>query len=81
MIKTTIYWVAKSPYLHLFLGLVVATAAAGEIWETVAEDLASGTLRGHHGVAFIGLWPVLRAISEIIEASDYLQEALGDPSD
>ncbi len=76
MFRATIYWVAKNPYLHLFLGLIVVTAAVGEIWETIIEDLSEGVLRGHHGVAFIGIWHVLRAISEIIESSDYLKEAL-----
>jgi hypothetical protein len=74
--KSIIRFVAKNKFFHLFLGLVTCVAGINEAWDTISEDFMTGNLHGAHGVVAIGIWHICRSISEIVEASDYLNEAL-----
>jgi len=47
-----------------------------EVGETLQDDLVNGNFRSGHGVVLIGVWHLLQSLSEIIEASDYLDEGL-----
>lgn len=68
-------FLARNPYAHLFLGGVVLASGIAEAYEAVADDLSSARLRGHHGIILIGIWQLSRAVGEIIESFDYLNEA------
>ena len=74
--KRLIRALARNCYLHLFFGAVVALSGLLEVAQTLAEDLSSGNLRSGHGVALLGLVHLLRAIADLLEASDYLNEGL-----
>jgi hypothetical protein len=74
--KRLIKLVARNCYLHLFLGAVVALSGLLEFGQTLVEDLSSGNIRSGHGVILLGLLHVARALAELVEASDYLNEGL-----
>jgi len=74
--KSVIRFISKNKIFHLFLGLVTFSAGLNEAWETISEDIISGRFHSAHGVIAIGVWHMCRSISEIIEASDYLNEGL-----
>ncbi|MBT3373019.1 MAG: hypothetical protein HOF91_22380 [Rhodospirillaceae bacterium] len=74
--KRWIRALARNRILHLFLGTVVALTGLWEVGETLGQDLLSGEFHGGHGVVLIGLWHMARALAEIVEASDYLDEGL-----
>jgi len=40
------------------------------------EDFTTGNFHSAHGVVAIGIWHLCRSVSELIEASDYLNEGL-----
>jgi hypothetical protein len=74
--KRLIRALARNCYLHLFLGAVVALSGLLEIGQTLVEDLSSGNIHSGHGVVLLGLWHLARALAELVEASDYLNEGL-----
>ncbi len=74
--KRLIKGLARNRYCHLFLGAVVAFTGLWEVGDTLWEDFASGEIHGGHGVGLLGLWHLARALAEIVEASDYLDEGL-----
>lgn len=76
MLKRLIMIIAHSKYSHIFLGLIVVAAGLGEVMETIAEDFSSGNIHSGHGVVILGVWHVLKALGELIEGSDYLDEGL-----
>ena len=40
------------------------------------EDFTTGNFHSAHGVVAIGIWHLCRSVSELIKASDYLNEGL-----
>lgn len=74
--KSVIRFIARNHYLHLLLGIVTACAGVNEAVDTLVDDFLSVNPHSAHGVIAIGLWHVCRSISEIVEASDYLEEGL-----
>ena len=74
--KSVIRFVSKNKFLHLVLGFVTFFAGLSEAWETISEDIISGRFHSAHGVIAIGVWHMCCSISEIIEASKYLDEGL-----
>ena len=75
--KKWIRVIAGNSYLHTFLGVIVALTGLLEVGETLQDDFVNGKFHSGHGVVLIGVWHVLQSLSEIIEASDYLDEGLG----
>ena len=74
--KLIIRFVARNICFHLFLGLVTVFAGLNEAWDTISEDFTTGNFHSAHGVVAIGIWHLCRSVSELIEASDYLNEGL-----
>ena len=74
--KSIIRFVAKNKFFHLFLGLVTAGAGIHEVGATIIEDISSGNIHGGHGVVAMGIWHLCKALGDIIEGSDYLEEGI-----
>lgn len=72
--KSIIRFVADNKFFHLFLGLVTAGAGIYEVGATIIEDISSGNIHSGHGVVVIGLWHFCKAVADIIEGADYLEE-------
>ena len=67
--------ILKSPWAHLFIGIVVFISGLSEAWETLGEDMRSFRLGGHHGVGLLGLFTALKAIAEVIEGMEKIEES------
>ena len=74
--KSIIRFVAQNKFFHLFLGLVTVFAGLNEAWDTIAQDFSTGNFHSAHGVVAIGVWHLCRSISELVEASDYLDKGV-----
>ena len=74
--KKWIRVIAGNSYLYTFLGVIVALTGLLKIAETLQDDFVNCKFRSGHGVVLIGVWHLLQSLSEIIEASDYLDEGL-----
>jgi hypothetical protein len=74
--KSIIRFVAQNKFFHLFLGLVTVFAGLNEAWDTISQDFSTGNFHSAHGVVAIGVWHLCRSISELVEASDYLDKGV-----
>ena len=66
-----------SPYVNLAVGLLLLVGGLTETWDTLDEDLLSGHLRGHHGVAVFGLFKALKAIPDFFEGMERVSTSDG----
>lgn len=66
----------KSPWLHLFSGLILFVTSGIEVWRTIGED----TVGAHHGLVVFSIVQIVKAIPEFHEAADHLSEKLGGES-
>ena len=46
-----------------------------EAWETIVEDLSSFNLKAHHGVILIGIVHFLKALEEITEGLEKIDQS------
>jgi hypothetical protein len=74
--KSIIKFVAQNKFFHLFLGLVTVFTGLNEAWDTIYKDFSTANFHSAHGVVAIGVWHLCRSISELVEASDYLDEGV-----
>ena len=74
--KKIIYYIAHNRYLQLFLGGVTFCIGLGEAWATIVDDFSTLSLHSGHGLMMVGIWHLCQSISEFVEASDELNEAM-----
>lgn len=65
---------AHNPYLTLAMGLIVFASGLSEVWATIADDLSAMRLRGMHGVTLFGLVQGLKALPEVFDGFDEIDE-------
>jgi hypothetical protein len=68
--------VARNAWMHFFLGIVVLASGLADFGMTLLSDLMKGSFHIGHGVVLIGIAHALRALAEIVESFDYLNEAV-----
>jgi hypothetical protein len=76
MIKRIILFLARNPYIHIFIGAVVLIAGLIEVLENIEQDWDALTLGAHHGVSLMGLWSLLRGCCDAMESFDYLEQGI-----
>ena len=57
----------NSPYMALFVGIVLVVTSAREVWVAFEQDLAG--LGGHHGVLVFGIFTLLKAFIDLSQSS------------
>jgi len=68
---------AKSRMAHLGLGVITLAAGVFELAMTMEEGLFAHGLHSGHGVTLLGLWHTLRALIEIVESAELIEDGLG----
>ena len=74
--RRLLFFISKNPILHLFVGLVVFVTASIEIGDTIYEDLMTASVGAHHVMWVIGVWHCIRALGEMVESANFLEEGL-----
>ena len=74
--KKLVLIISRNGYAHIFLGLCVVLTGFWELGDTILDDIIRGQIRGGHGIIILGVCHMFKAIADVIEASDYLEEGL-----
>jgi hypothetical protein len=62
----------ENPWLNLSVAVILAITALSELWGTLGDDLASGNVRGHHGIFIYAIVAGLKAIPDLLEAGEHV---------
>ncbi len=71
--------ITRNPCLNILVGLIFLATGLTEAWESLADDLAALKLGVHHGAILVGLLQATKAIPDLFESLEYLEEP-SDPS-
>lgn len=72
--KSTFFRIVENRYLHLIVGVLVILSAFDELLEEFQTWSEFDGLETHHGIALVGLWHVVKALSEIYESVVVIEE-------
>jgi len=70
-------WIRRlvdNPYAKLLVGVILLVTGLHEAWATLRADLIHLNLKAHHGVMVLGLFHILTAIPDLLEAAEDLSE-------
>lgn len=66
--------VLRNRYLHLGVGVLIIASAGTELLEEIRAWENFDGLDVHHGVALVGAWHVIQAVSEIFGSAIVIEE-------
>lgn len=65
--------VVNSPYLNLFVGLLLVAAALFELSETLVEEVLGVDIQVAHAIFLLGLLTLIRAVEEILQGLEHVR--------
>lgn len=60
----------QSPHVNLAVGLILLVTSLSEAWQTLEQDLAFGTLKGHHGLILYSVVLILKQMPEVFAGAE-----------
>lgn len=66
--------IVKNRYLNLLVGLTLIAMSANEVWESLADGFDLTDLNSHAGLALIGFLHILKALPDLLEGLEHLEE-------
>lgn len=65
----------ESPRVNLVVGLILLATSLSETLLTLDENLANGTVQGHHGLLVYSLYVIVKQIPELFAGTEKLTVA------
>jgi len=75
MIRKTLFFLTKNPYIDLLVGIGLIYCGVQEVWEDLAKEAEEFSPGAHHGVIMYGLFHALRSLGDILDGVDRLKES------